>query len=80
MIVYVGLWWDISLLPNANGVRSNLFRAVLAIIIYGLFAIDGYRKFYKRGKKLYFFVSSVSPMVFSILGFVYGLYVIYLSK
>lgn len=78
MIVYVGFWWNPYILPNAHGVGGNLFQAVVAIIIYGLFAFDGYRKYYKGGRKLYFIMSSVSPIVLSLIGFIYGVYVVYL--
>jgi len=80
MIVYVGLWWNTKLLPSAHGVEGNLFLAVLTIIVFGLFAIDGYRKYYIKGQKLYFSMSSISPLVFSLPGFIFGLYVVYFGK
>lgn len=75
MIVYVGLWWNLNLLPNADGVGGNLFRAVLVIIVFSVFAIDGYRKYFKGGQRIYFYMSSISPIVFSITGFIFGLFV-----
>jgi len=79
MIVYVGLWWNTKLLPSPNGIESNLFRAVLAIVVFGLFTIDGYRKYYKGGQKVFFLMSSISPLAFSLIGFIFGLYVIYIA-
>lgn len=80
LIVYVGLWWNTNVLPSANGIENNLFRAVLAIIVFSAFAVDGYRKYYKTGQKVYFFMSSISPLAISLIGFVYGLYVTYISQ
>lgn len=78
-IVYIGFWWNTNILPNAHGIGGNLFQAVLVIIVFGLFAIDGYRKYYRGGQRLFFFMSSVSPLTLSLVGFVYGLYVTYAS-
>jgi hypothetical protein len=78
-IVYIGFWWNTDILPNANSISGNLFQAIFAIIVFGLFAIDSYRKYFKGGQKLYFLMSSISPMVISLIGFVFGLYVVYLS-
>lgn len=78
-IIYIGFWWNMDVLPNAHGVGGNLFQALFAIIIFGLFAIDGYRKYYKAEEKVYFFMSSISPLVISLVGFIFGLYVVYLS-
>ncbi len=78
LIVYVGLWWNTSFLPNASGIPGNLFQAVLAIVIYSLFAFDDYRKYYKKERKLRFYMTAVSPMAFSLPGFIYGLIVVYL--
>lgn len=77
-IVYIGFWWNTNILPNAHGVDGNLFQAVFAIIVFGLFAINDYRKYYNGGQRLYFMMSSISPMAFSLIGFVFGLYVVYL--
>ena len=79
MIVYVGLWWNLTLLPSPNGIESNLLRAVFLIFVFGLFSIDGYSKYYKRNEKIFYMFSSISPILLSMFGFVFGLYVTYLQ-
>lgn len=72
VILYTGLWWNLDVLPNANGAQGNLLRAVGGIVVFGVFAIDGYRRLYKRGRKFYFYASAVSPLVCSLPLFLWG--------
>lgn len=73
LAVYVGLWWNVSLLKNTRGSDGNLFQAVLILIVYCLFAFDDYRKYYKKGRKVRFCLTAVSPFAVSLPGFIYGL-------
>lgn len=73
LIVFVGLWWNTAVLSNTDSLESRLFRAIAFVVVFCLFAVDSYRRHYRRGRKLIFFSSSVSPLVMSLIGFFYGL-------
>ena len=73
LVVFVGLWWNTSVLSGGDSLESRLFRAIVFVAVFAFFAVDSYRRQYRRGQKLRFFASSLSPLVVSLVGFFYGL-------
>ncbi|MBI2308172.1 MAG: hypothetical protein HYU78_12800 [Rhodocyclales bacterium] len=79
LVVFVGLWWNTAVLSGDGNLESRLFRAIAFVAVFALFAVDSYRRQYRRGRKFLFFASSLSPLVVSLVGFFYGLCITWVS-
>lgn len=69
--VIVGLWWKGL---TGTDLRASLFLAIVFLMIFlNLTFSTGYKGYFLRDRRVYYYSVFILPLVFSIFGFIYGL-------
>ena len=76
-IMMGGLWWSTWTISDDPDPRVRLGQAIFVLLALDAFVYEsGYKRYYRAGRKRYFYVVYIAPVCFALVGFVYGFWVV----